>query len=143
MRKNLFVLTVILLLLLVGCSQQETLTKEADNNSNHTGENASDLDIPSKESIIKEGYPTNENGQTYGPNMGDLILSELGESDLILAKGENGTIGYVKQEDLHGPQPKTPEEAVKLNTTKPREIPLYDDDGKTVIGKFWIGKGNR
>lgn len=67
MRKYLFVLTVILLLLLVGCSQQqETLTKAEDNNSNHIGKNTSDLDIPSKESIIKEGYPTNENGQTYG-----------------------------------------------------------------------------
>ena len=139
MRKNLFVLPVILLLLLVGCSQQETLTKAEDNNSNHIGKNASDLVIPSKESILKEGYPTNENGQTYGPNMGDLILSELGESDLILAEGENGTIGYVKQEDLHGPQPKTPEEAVKLNEAKPREIPLYDVDGETVIGKFIVG----
>ncbi len=139
MRKNLFVLTVILLLLLVGCSQQETLTKEADNNSNHIGENASDIVIPSKESILKEGYPTNENGQTYGPNMGDLNLSELREPDLMLAEDENGTNGYVKKEDLNGPQPKTPEEAVKLNEAKSREIPLYDVDGETVIGKFIVG----
>lgn len=139
MRKNLFVLTVILLLLLVGCSQQEILTKVEDNNSNHISKNASDLDIPSKESILKEGYPTNENGQTYGPNMGDLNLGELGEPDLMLAEGENGTIGYVKKEDLNGPQPKTPEEAVKLNKAKPREIPLYDVDGETVIDKFIVG----
>lgn len=67
MIKNLFVLTVILLLLLVGCSQQqETLAKAEDNNSNHIRKNTLDLDIPSKESIIKEGYPTNGNGQTYG-----------------------------------------------------------------------------
>lgn len=71
--------------------------------------------------------------------MGDLILSELGEPNLMLAEGENGTNGYVKKEDLHGPQPKTPEEAVKLNTTKPRAIPLYNDDGETVIGKFIVG----
>lgn len=139
MRKNLFVLTVILLLLLVGCSQQETLTKAEDNNSNHKGKNTSDLVIPSKESILKEGYPTNGNGQTYAPNMGDLILGELGEPDLMLAEGENGTIGYVKKEDLNGPLPKTPEEAVKLNGAKPREIPLYDVDGETVIGKFIVG----
>lgn len=29
--------------------------------------------------------------------MGDLILSELGEPDLMLAEGENGTNGYVKK----------------------------------------------
>lgn len=139
MRKNLLVLTVILLLLLVGCSQQEILTKVEDNNSNHIGKNASDLVIPSKESILKEGYPTNENGQSYGPDMGDLNLGELGEPDLMLAEGENGTIGYVKKEDLNGPQPKTPEEAVKLNKAKPREISLYDVDGETVIGKFIVG----
>ena len=141
MRENLFVLTVILLLLLVGCSQQEILTKAEDNNSNHIGENALDLVIPSKESILKEGYPTNKNGQTYGPDMGDLNLGKLGEPDLMLAKGENGTIGYAKKEDLNGPQPKTPEEAVKLTKeAKPREVPLYDVDGETIIGKFIVGR---
>lgn len=72
--------------------------------------------------------------------MGDLNLGEIVEPDLMSAEGENGTIGYVKKEDLNGPQPKTPEEAVKLNEAKSREIPLYDDDGKTVIGKFFLGK---
>ncbi|MER2009476.1 MAG: metal ABC transporter substrate-binding protein [Psychrobacillus sp.] len=143
MRKNLFVLKVILLLLLVGCSQQETLTKEADNNSNHLGGNASDLDIPSKESILKEGYPTNENGQTYGPDMGGVNPGELGAPDLILAKGENGIMGYAKKVDLDGPMPKTPEEALKLNNLPPRAVPLYAVDGETIIGDFWIGKENK
>ena len=70
MRKNLFVLALISLLLLVGCSQQETLTKTEDNNSNHIGKNASDLVIPTRESILKDGYPTNRNWQTYGPCRG-------------------------------------------------------------------------
>ena len=52
----------------------------------------------------------------------------------MLLEGENRTNGYVKKEDLNGPQPKTPEEAVKLNEAKPREIPLYDVDGETV---YW------
>jgi len=132
MRKIFFVLAVISLLLLVGCSQQETLTKAEDNNSN----NASDLDIPTGESILKDGYPTNKNGQTYGPNMGELMPVE---PDLISAIGVEGTNGYVKKEDLNGLQPKTPEEAVKLNEAKPREIPLYDVDGETIIGKFIVG----
>lgn len=40
--------------------------------------------------------------------------------------------------DLERSQPKTPEEAVKLNDAPPREVPLYDVDGETVIGKFII-----
>ncbi|MFJ7185065.1 metal ABC transporter substrate-binding protein [Lysinibacillus xylanilyticus] len=128
MRKNHFILAVTSLLLLVGCSQQETLTKAEDN--------ASDLVIPTKESVSKDGYPTNENGQTYGPDMGELMLDE---PDLISAIGIDGTVGYVKKEDLNGPQPKTPEEAVKLNEAKPREIPMYDVDGENIIGKFIVG----
>ncbi len=136
MRNNLFVLAVISLLLLVGCSQQETLTKAEDNYSNHIGKNSSDVDISTRESILRDGYPTNENGQTYGPDMGDLVIVE---PDLLSAIGIDGTIGYVNKEDLNGPRPKTPEEAVKLNGAKPREIPLYDVDGETIIGKFIVG----
>ncbi|MEK4628137.1 metal ABC transporter substrate-binding protein [Solibacillus sp. FSL R7-0682] len=140
MRGNLFVLTVFLLFVLVGCSQQETLTKEADNSNNHLGGDASDLDIPSKESILKVGYPKNENGQTYGPDISGLNPGELGVPDLILAQGENGIIGYAKKVELEGPKPKTPEEALKLNNLPPRAVPLYAVDGETIIGEFWIGK---
>ncbi|MFJ3388016.1 hypothetical protein [Lysinibacillus sp. NPDC086135] len=72
MRDNYFIFAVILFLLLVGCSQQETLTKAEDN--------ASYLDIPTKESASKDGYPTNENKQTYCPNMGELMLDESDEA---------------------------------------------------------------
>lgn len=139
MRKNLFVLVAISLLSLVGCSQQETLPKAEDNNNSEIEMDTLDLVIPTTESILKDGYPTNDNGLTYGPNMGDMTII-LGEPDLILAKGENGTIGYAKKVDLDGPQPKTPEEAVKLNDMYRREIPLYDVDGETIIGKFIIGR---
>ena len=49
-------------------------------------------------------------------------------------------IGYAKKLELEGPKPKTPEEAVKLNNRLPRELPVYDVDGETIIGKFWIGE---
>lgn len=129
MRGNLFVLAIISLLLLVGCSQQETLQKTGD------------LVIPTFEYILENGYPVNDKGETYGPNMGNMMT--IDEPDLILAQGENRIIGYAKKVELDGPKPKTPEEAVKLNNPSPREVPLYDVDGETIIGKYWIGKVNR
>lgn len=139
MRENLFVLAAISLLLLVGCSQQETLPKGEDNNSSKT---EMDVFIPTRESILEDGrYPINDNGQTYGPNMGNATIILGGEPDLILATGENGIKGYVKKVDLEGPQPKTPAEAVIISkVAKSREIPLYDVDGETIIGKFIVGR---
>lgn len=126
MRKNLFVLALITLLLLAGCSQQETLQKPED------------LVIPTFEYILENGYPVNDKGETYGPNMGNMMIIE--EPDLILAQGEKSIIGYAKKVELDGPKPKIPEEAVKLNNPPPREVSLYDVDGETIIGTFWIGK---
>ena len=57
-------------------------------------------------------------------------------SSLILAKGEGGTIGYVRSVDLEGPEINTPEETP---ASYPREIPLYSEDGVTVIGTFIAG----
>ncbi|MFS0876344.1 metal ABC transporter substrate-binding protein [Solibacillus isronensis] len=126
MRINLFVLALISLLLLAGCSQQETLKKTED------------LVIPTFEYILENGYPVNDKGETYGPGMGNMMI--IDEPDLILAQGENSIIGYVKKVEMDVPKPKTPEEAVKLNNPPPREVTLYDIDGETIIGTFWIGK---
>ena len=59
---------------------------------------------------------------------------------LILAMGEGGTIGYVRSADLEGPEIRTPEEALAYQRQRPdrREIPLYSEDGVTVIGTFEI-----
>ncbi|AGL01883.1 hypothetical protein [Desulfoscipio gibsoniae] len=86
-------------------------------------------------------YQINENGQTYGSAAN--ATTEENEPDLILAEGEDGTIGYVLSKDLNGKQPKTPKEALEIqrNTPSTRIIPLYDVDGKTVIGEFKISKG--
>ncbi|OMF36881.1 hypothetical protein BK133_08145 [Paenibacillus sp. FSL H8-0548] len=85
-------------------------------------------------------YPANENGQTYG-SAGDAISSES-EPDLISAVGVDGAMGYVLKKDIEGEQPKTPEEALAIQNSRPlggSDIPLYDIDGKTVIGVFHIG----
>jgi hypothetical protein len=86
-------------------------------------------------------FPRNQSGQTYGSDM--YSTSPATEPDLVLARGTDGTIGYVKSIDLYGTQPKTPEEAVALNPKvgDVKQIPLYAVDGKTVIGKYNIVAG--
>lgn len=88
-------------------------------------------------------YSVNENGQSYGSAA--LATSPDQEPDLIAAVGVDGTEGYVLSTDLMGKEPKTPEEAVeisKVNASRGgRVIPLYDSDGKKVIGEFKISAG--
>lgn len=87
-------------------------------------------------------YPKNSNGQTYGSSLHAPSPDE--EPDLIQAYGVDGNIGYVYKKDLDGDMPKTPEEAIRKQKSAPdhRIIPLYDVDGKTVIGKFKVWKGD-
>ncbi|OMF19723.1 hypothetical protein BK133_29780 [Paenibacillus sp. FSL H8-0548] len=60
----------------------------------------------------------------------------------IKSSAADGTEGYELKKDLDGDQPKTPEEALAIQKSRPpggRDIPLYDVDGKTVIDVFQIG----
>lgn len=86
-------------------------------------------------------YKTNKSGQTYGSDMNCTSIGQ--EPDLIQAIGSDGTEGYVLSKDLNGDMPKSPEEALALQGKAPqtRKIPLYDAEGKTVIGEFEIGGG--
>lgn len=87
-------------------------------------------------------YPVNENGQTYGKD------NDTGNSpDLIAAIGENGVEGYVKQTDLMElGDANTLDEAIEYDKKRAVlasqgtyiEIPLYKNDGETIIGKFRI-----
>ncbi|GGH65433.1 hypothetical protein GCM10008014_44800 [Paenibacillus silvae] len=84
----------------------------------------------------QELYPVNESGQTYGKSLDPLVAP-----DLVFAKGVDGKTGYVLSSDLIGSDPATPEEAVKRQLEQEQGnqlIPLYDKDGKTVIGQFEI-----
>jgi hypothetical protein len=51
------------------------------------------LIIPDSQEIIEKGYPKNESGQTYGPDLSDYVGSV---PDLILAESEDGIKGYLK-----------------------------------------------
>lgn len=99
---------------------------------------------PSQPIIVQEESSTkfkvNKNGETYG-SIKDVSVAGQ-EPILILAEGIDGTVGYVRFADLNGSQPKNPKEAVdymeKMKNSTPRNIPLYDVNGKNVIGKFKI-----
>ena len=81
-------------------------------------------------------YSTNSNGETYGDN---LQARQLGyEADLIAAIGENGVEGYVRNAELYADCVSNPMEAVN-SLPEVRYIPLYMEDGTTVIGQFKIG----
>lgn len=88
-------------------------------------------------------FPVNQNGETYG-SLGDVNTPGK-EPDLVSAKGEDGTEGYLKLKDMWGEQPNNPEEAVAYMKKQEEEkakghkyIPLYASEGKTVIGKFKV-----
>lgn len=86
-------------------------------------------------------FPKNASGQTYGSGMD--ATSPYNMPDLVQAIGVGGIEGYVRLADLNGPMPQTPAQAIALmKDTKSgtvRQIPLYAQDGKTVIGVFDVG----
>lgn len=95
-----------------------------------------ELHIPTLEEIRQNGYPVNTNGETYGPTLPD---ENAKEPDLILAVGEGDILGYIKATDTTD-NVTSPEEALAyMEWVKKQDcisIPLYMQDGETVIGKF-------
>ncbi|MFK3938015.1 peptidase M56 BlaR1 [Alkalihalobacillus sp. NPDC078783] len=90
-------------------------------------------------------YSLNDSGETYGSAL--YSTSSADEPDLIQAIGVDGTEGYIKKVDLdrvtgESDLPKTPEEALAKQAERERnqdtDIPLYEANGKTVIGVFSI-----
>lgn len=74
---------------------------------------------------------------------GDGVVSDVGDERipaLIGAVGDNGVEGYVRFDDLEGPQPSTPEEALKMSGQE-RVIPVFAEDGTTVVDHYTIGSG--
>lgn len=89
--------------------------------------------IPPKSEILIQ---RNENGEVYGS---DLFLSEIGvHPDLIRAVGIDGTVGYVRAEDLDDGVSTPTEAIVAMQTKQSILVPLYKSDGETVIGSFLL-----
>lgn len=81
-------------------------------------------------------YPTNKDGMTFGSDFG-----QDESPDLVLARGDDGTVGYVKRQDVYGPDDVTLEDVLRqmeAGDPESRTIPLYAEDGTTVIGKFTL-----
>lgn len=110
------------------------------NYPNNYGTTVSENDYLTKASEDIPNYPVNEQGETYGH--GPFPAGRDLGPDLIKAEGENGVIGYVKSSDLDAPV-SSPEEALaymkSLENVDYISIPLYETDGKTVIGEFRLG----
>lgn len=86
----------------------------------------------------EDGYPTNSAGEPYGSALLTDYNRKYWESPVLLsAVGTNGVRGYVREADLN-PYVATRQDAVDYMSKleENRVLPLYDKDGKTVIGTF-------
>lgn len=134
--KVLTVFFILVTITLLGALRPKFLVAEIslednNNNRNYVTMSTGDLVVPTKEDIMSDGYPTNEKGQTYGPDMGNLMSEE---PDLILAEGENDVLGYM----LPPKGISSPSELDEYNKSNKKWTLLYLQDGKTVVGKFYF-----
>lgn len=89
------------------------------------------MDVGSIKALVPSISPTygiNSKGQTYVPGCYEIV------PDLIKAIGIGGVKGYVLNTELLSTGMKTSPNDVILNV--PTAIPLYVEDGTTVIGQF-------
>ncbi|ABK05569.1 hypothetical protein Arth_4398 (plasmid) [Arthrobacter sp. FB24] len=94
----------------------------------------------------KPSYSTNVNGQSFGSAL--MATSPETEPDLIQVQADNGRTGYVLKKHLDDANGATaakgfrsPEEAIRWQNTEGRanrHIPVFEADGKTVVGTFTI-----
>lgn len=81
------------------------------------------------------------NGQTIGhkPVGVDWTIDDL--PDFIEAKYGGSNIRYIRKTDAFQPGPETEEELMQKLRDGPRTIPVFADDGETVIGEKVVGGG--
>lgn len=80
-------------------------------------------------------WATNAAGETYG------VVKGQDEPDLIAVIATNGQQGYARADSLRTAVPVDPADAVRSQTERQssRTVPVYEPDGRTVIGEFRIG----
>lgn len=91
-------------------------------------------------SIEFDGYKINDNNKTYGSGFGKLIYGEA--PDLVSVVGLNGRSGYVYQDELNVGMISSPADtSLYLETNYPIRIPVYMEDGTTLIDYFEVEEG--
>lgn len=91
--------------------------------------------IPSVNEVRKHGYPYNELGETYGPDIKEFDY----EPDLLLVR--HGELhGYIRQSELND-SIQSPEDVKKQRQQKGKEVKIYLHDGVTCIGIFKVEAG--
>ena len=151
MKKLMSSLLVLLCLLgLVACSQKDTAISKSQTEQPGTvstsgiSENTpsaihlsqtpniqiASLTIPDKEEILKNGYPINKYGETYGPDIWEWDYSP----DLLLVQNEEGILGYIRVSELENNPPKSPNDLDKYEQVC--TLNMYLEDGITIIGEF-------
>ncbi len=95
------------------------------------------LQIPTLDYIWEHGYPVNEHGKTYGPEV-DFIAEA---PDLRLVENHSGLEGYVKKSEDPSSWVINPEAAAAYMAAcqarrNNHNWVMYLEDGETVIGVF-------
>lgn len=79
--------------------------------------------------------PDNGAGLTYGFIDQGLLTDASARADLVFVSTDDGKDGYAYMAELlPGYDAKTPEEAAQYVNTEPYQVPVYELDGKTLIG---------
>ena len=93
---------------------------------------SSPIEAPPEEEVVTH-FKINERGQTYGSAEDVEVFSFTGDTplsdnlpDLVRVRGNNGNDGYVYSEDL-------------LRGGAGRKLPVFEEDGITVIDTFMTG----
>jgi hypothetical protein len=89
----------------------------------------------------KPNYAQNKFGESFGSLSEASVDADA--PDLISAVGGNGVQGYLRSSELLLPLPKSPEEALRWQESRPktRVLKLYAVDGRTIVGEFVSGSG--
>ncbi len=85
-------------------------------------------------------WAVNSNGQTYGSLLNST--SSASDPELVQVIATNGKTGYVYSSQLNPPAPASPSAAIAQEeaNTAGLFIPVYAQDGTTVIGQFEVAE---
>ena len=88
-----------------------------------------------------EKFPVNESGQTYGLVDQGLLSNSSVRPQLVLVTTDEGVDGYAYYTELFPTVlAKSPAEAKGLSTDQPYEVPVYQVDGRTLVGMHTVNR---